>query len=276
VPAVCPPGQVLVQRALMAFTLRVAVALMALTDANAGRVKQALFGSLFGSKKDHVHTDSAIADAEQAELIEFLKMYGFGKYAGKEFIEKLDDELAYDSIEDMTHLVADDDYNEIGMPFDEAMEIQKLARREMLKRFLADVPRPSGAASDLFEQHLDALIASGYDEPDDVADLEEDEAERMGIDLEHARILTGYAEEYETRLLLHVIITSHTDPAGGTPYSTEAAWRPLIDALVKAGVRSLADLVQLTLSAAPSVAAEDLVALQSDPRVQMHAQKQEL
>ena len=116
-------------------------------------------------------------------------------------VMKLDDELAYDSSEDMTHLVADDDYNEIGMPFDEAMEIQKLARREMLKRFLKSVPMPAGAAAELFEQHLDALIAAGYDEPDDVADLEEDEAARMGIKSEHMRILTTYAEEYETRLL---------------------------------------------------------------------------
>lgn len=260
----------------MTLALKIALLLVAVTDVSAGRVKQALFGSLFGSKKDHVHADNALADAEQAELIEFLKMYGFGKYAGKEFIEKLDDELAYDSIEDMTHLVADDDYNEIGMPFDEAMEIQKLARREMLKRFLKSVPMPAGAAAELFEQHLDALIAAGYDEPDDVADLEEDEAARMGIKSEHMRILTTYAEEYETRLLLHDIITTHTDDAGTMPYSTEAAWRPLVDAFVKGGVRSLTDLAQLDSSKVSEVAAKDVSALQNDIRVQRHAGKQEL
>ena len=251
--------------------------LLAATGVSAGRVKQALFGSLWSSKKEHVHADSAIADAEQAELIEFLRYHGFGKYAGKDFIERLDEELAYDSIEDMTHLVADDDYAEIGMPHDEAVQIQKLARREMLKRFLASVPLPKGASPTLFSQHLDALITAGYDEPDDVADLEEDEAERMGMALEHARILMSYAEEYETRLLLHVILTTHTDDAGGYPFSSEAAWRPIVDALVKYGVRSLADVAQLTSAAPPpGIAEKDLLALLRDPRVQQHAQKQEL
>lgn len=245
-------------------------------EAHGGRVKQALFGSIFGSKSGHTHTDSAVADAEQAELIAFLRSNGFGKYAHKDFIARLDDELAYDSIEDMTHLVADDDYREIDMPHGEAMEIQKLARREMLKRFLASVPLPSGAASDLYSQHLDALIAAGYDEPDDVADLEDDEAKRMDISLEHYRILTGYAEEYETRLLLHVILTTHTDSAGDTPFSSEPVWRPFVDSLVKAGVRSLADLVQLTAANVPTVAKEDLAAVQNDPRVLQHGAKQEL
>ena len=250
-------------------------------NASGGRVKQALFGSFFGDMskkelKDHLHAAAGIsADAELADLIEFLRSNGFGKYAGKDFIDKLDEDLAYDSIEDMTHLVSDDDYIELGMPHDEAMQIQKLARREMLKRFLASVPLPSGETSGLFAKHLDALIIAGYDEPDDVADLEEDEAERMGISLEHARILVTYAEEYETRLLLHVILTTHTDPNGGMPYSSEVAWRPLINALVKAGVRSLADVGQLS-QGVPGVSHDDLVALQNDPRVLQHTHKQEL
>ena len=286
------------------------VLLAALGSVNGGRVKQALFGSFFGEPRKHTHADSAMADAEQAELVDFLRMNGFGKYAGKDFIAKLDDELAYDSIEDMTHLVADDDYTEIDMPREDAMQIQKLARREMLKRFLASVPLPSGASADLFSQHLEALITAGYDEPDDVADLEEDEAERMGISLEHVKILVAYADEvraqpaykansavfrifraccyadapsrtvacsqYETRLLLHVILTTHTDDNGGMPYSSESAWRPIVDALVKSGVRSLADVAQLTTTDVPSVHKDDLKALQNDPRVLRHTQKQEL
>jgi len=241
-----------------------------------GRVKQALFGSLFGSKKEHGHADSAFADAELAELIDFLRSNGFGKYASKDYIEKLDDELAYDSIEDMTHLVADDDYREIDMSFDDAMQIQKLARREMLKRFLASVPLPAGEAPGLFGKHLDALMAAGYDEPDDVADLEEDEAERMGITLDHVKVLVNYAEEYETRLLLHVILTTLVDANGRTPYAAEAAWRPVVDSLVKAGVRSLTDVAQLASADVAGLATADLVALQADPRVQQHSQKQEL
>lgn len=257
------------------FTLLVIVTF--LHEAHGGRVRQAIFGTLFGSsKKEHAHADSAAADAEQAELVDFLRVNGFGKYASKEFITRLDDELAYDSIEDMTHLVADDDYTEVNMPREDALQIQKLARREMLKRFLSSVPLPDGESPGLFDKHLEALIAAGYDEPDDVADLEEDEAERMGISLDHAKILVGYAEEYETRLLLHVILTTHTDANGRTPYSSEAAWRPFVDALVKAGARTLEDVAQLKSADVSSVAMEDLVALQNDPRVLQHTHKQEL
>jgi len=247
-----------------------------LSSAEGGRVKQALFGSLFSSKTQHTHADAAAADAEQAELVDFLRANGFGKYASKDFIERLDDELAYDSIEDMTHLVADDDYAEIGMPHDDAMQIQKLARREMLKRFLASVPLPEGAAPGLFGKHLDALIIAGYDEPDDVADLEEDEAKQMGITMDHVKILVSYAEEYETRLLLHVILTTHVDANSRTPYSAEASWRPIVDSLVKAGVRSLTDLAQLASADVSGLAVHDLVAIQNDPRVLQHTHKQEL
>lgn len=75
---------------------------------------------------------------------------------------------------------------------------------------------------------------------------------------------------------LHDIITTHTDDAGTMPYSTEAAWRPLVDAFVKGGVRSLTDLAQLDSSKVSEVAAKDVSALQNDIRVQRHAGKQEL
>ena len=82
--------------------------------------------------------------------------------------------------------------------------------------------------------------------------------------------------QYETRLLLHVILTTHTDANGGMPYSSESAWRPIINGLVKAGVRSLADVAQLATTDVPSVDKDDLKALQNDPRVLRHTQKQEL
>merc|ERR1719329_1218159 len=97
--------------------------LLCVEEVCGGRVKDALFGSIFGGtskSKSDIHTD-----ADQAELIEFLREIGFGKYASNEYIEKLDDELAYDSIEDMTHLVADDEYSEIGMDREDALQIQK-------------------------------------------------------------------------------------------------------------------------------------------------------
>ena len=71
-------------------------------------------------------------------------------------------------------------------------------------------------------------------------------------------------------------IQTHTDDNGGMPYSSESAWRPIVDALVKSGVRSLADVAQLTTTDVPSVHKDDLKALQNDPRVLRHTQKQEL
>lgn len=263
---------------MRALLLSMLALVLMLGDVSGGRVKSALFGGLFGTKSGHGsgHMDSAAADADQAELVQMLRENGFGKYAHKDFIEKLDEEIAYDSIEDMTHLVADDDYNEVGMPHDDAVQIQKLARRVMLKRFLESVPLSSGDAPKLYLDHLDALVAAGYDEPDDVADLEEDEAKGMGLTLEQFKVLVSYAEEYETRLLLHIILTTHVDASGHTPYIGEAAWHPFVDALVKVGVRSLADVAQLTSADVPGVATEDLVALQNDPRVLQHKKKEEL
>ena len=83
------------------------------------------------------------------------------------------------------------------------------------------------------------------------------------------------APQHETRLLLHVILTTHTDDNGGMPYSSESARRP-IRRPRQVGVRSLADVAQLTTTDVPSVHKDDLKALQNDPRVLRHTQKQEL
>jgi len=240
-------------------------------------VKQALFG-MFGPSK-HTSKDGVASpehDAEMLEMIDFLKSSGFSQYTTTAFIAKLDDELAYDSIEDLCHLVADEDYGDVQMPREDAEKIQKLARKEILKRFLASVPVVDGAASDAFVRHLDALIAAGYDEPEAVADLEEDEADSIGIKGEGFKVLTTYAEEYDARELLHIIIVTLEYPAGVTPYTSEDAWRPMVEKLVKAGVRTLADLAQLTAAEVPALDKEDLHRLQADPRVQQHTHKQEL
>jgi len=249
--------------------------LLCAEHASCGRVRNALFGSgLFSSGRNAEGNGDYHTDADQKELIAFLKAEGFGKYATKEYIAKMDDVLAHDSIEDMTHLVADDEYSEIGMEREDALHIQKAARREMLKRFLASVPLPEGKPADFYQQHLDALIKAGYDEPDDVADLDEEEAQGLGIDAEHINILVNYAEEYETRELLQVILVTLVDAKGATPYSAESAWRPIVDALVKAGIRSLNEVSQR--ESVPGVPQEDLHRLQNDARLLQYAQKQEL
>lgn len=55
---------------------------------------------------------------------------------------------------------------------------------------------------------------------------------------------------------LHVILTTHTDASGGTPYSSDSVWRPFVDALVKAGVRTLEDVLNLDSEKVPGVSTE--------------------
>ena len=258
-----------------------ALLVLCIEAALGGKVKQALFGALFGDshhnkiKLDHKHGHGL--DEDQMALAEWFKLHGYSQYASKEFITKLDEVIAYDSIEDLTHLVADNEYGEVDIPEDDALKIQNLARREMLKVFLARVPVPNGAPSDLYSKHLDPLIQAGYDEPDDVADLDEDEAtEMMGLKPEHTQILVTYAEEYEARELLHIIVMTHVDKKTDKTYYTSDMAEPIIETLVKAGVRSLTDLALLSHDTVPALAKEDLVRLQADPRVVKYMHKQEL
>ena len=144
----------------------------------------------------------------------------------------------------------------------------------MLKRFLQKVPLPEGKPADFYLKHLDGLIKAGYDEPDDVADLEADEAQTIGIEVDHLKSLVAYADEYDTRELLHIILVTLVDSEGAMPYTEEAKWRPIVDALLKAGVRTLEDVAAKI--EVPGLAAADLTRLHNDRRVLQHAQKQEL
>lgn len=261
-------------RAPIAFVLL----LLCAHGASGGKVKKALFGAIFGEEEEKPHREKQPGeglDPEQLELQEFLKEIGFPQYASTEFINELDDELAYDCIEDLTHIIADDEYDDLDITREEAMTMQDKARRRLLQEFLASVPVPEGEAADLYAKQLDVLIEDGYDEPDDVADLDFDEAkELLGLDQDHAAILINHADEYEARALLQLIIETHKDAAGVKPFASEATWRPMVETLVKAGVRTLADLAKLV--AVPGLAAEDLARLQSDSRVRHHGVKQEL
>ena len=253
---------------------------LSLHGASGGKVKQALFGAIFGDshkvKLEHKHSHSGFDD-EQIELIEWFKLHGYEQYASKDFMDKLDEEIAYDSIEDLTHIVADNEYGEVDMPEDDALKIQNLARREMLKRFLARVPVPRGAAADLYSKHLDNLIKAGYDEPDDVADLDEAEAEEMmGLKQEDTQILVTYAEEYEARELLHIILITMKPDDGVQAFYTEETAALIVEKLVKAGVRSLEQLATLSHDAVPSLSIGDLMQIQQDRRVSAHMHKQEL
>uniref|UniRef100_A0A7S2CZE0 SAM domain-containing protein n=1 Tax=Haptolina brevifila TaxID=156173 RepID=A0A7S2CZE0_9EUKA len=244
--------------------------------AEGGKVKAALF-NMFGSgssdKKPSHNSDKF--DEDQAKLMEFLTEIGFAKYATEEWLERFDEDLAYDSIEDMAHLVADEDFAELKIDKEDAIKIQYEARKHIVAHFLSSVPVPAGAAPDTFTKLLEPLIAAGYDEPDDIADIELDEIEGLGIEKAHHQTIVTFAEEFETRELLELILVTY-EPKEGTvnPFASSEVWKPLVEVMVKFGVRNLSDVSNL--SPMEGLTREHLELLKNDPRVTVHATKQEL
>lgn len=256
------------------------VLLWCATTVEAGRVRNALF-NMFGSKdKDTVKSQSQHEgegfDADQLELMDWFSATGFKQYAVKEWIEKFDDDISYDSIEDFVDLVEDLDHDVVGIEKDTAMKIQVAARKHVLNHFLSAVPLPPGAPADLYVGLLDKLIAKGYDDADDVADLEEDEAEDFGLKPEELKVLATYGEEWEVRQLFHFVMKTYEYAANGftsNPFESESAWKPMVDGIAKSGVRNLADLYTVTVTGVD----KDLFELiKDDPRVRRHEGKQEL
>ena len=195
---------------------------------------------IFNGKKQAADGGAAATSEDgedQTELAAFLTNLGFAKYASREFLDKLDDELAYDSIEDMTYILDDDEYAEVGMSKEDATTIHEAAQREMLRRFLAAVPVEAGMEPGGFVKHLDKLYAAGYEEPEDLEDIEEEEASELGLTLAEVKILASRAEEHEARELMTTMLVTYRDSDGTNPFKDEEVWRPMVEALVAAGAR---------------------------------------
>ena len=100
---------------------------------------------------------------------------------------------------------------------------------------------------------------------------------QLGVDRKHFKALVSYADEYEARELLDVIMETYTpaesERAAGNPFT--AVQKTLIDALMKAGVRQLSDIHNI-YPIEPDIPATLLALLKNDPRVAQHATKQEL
>jgi hypothetical protein len=258
--------------------LAVCLAFSTVGSAEAGKVKNAIFRA-FGyeeEKGDRADGDAQM-DEDLRELVDWLKAHGYEEFATPEWVDKFDDE-GLDSVEDFCHIVSDEEYEDLGIEKAKALEMQKDARKYMLEAFLLSVPVPEGKPSDIFLNFLQPLIAAGYDEPEDVADLDEEEGAEIGIDKALLKILVLRAEEYDTRDLLRTLLTSFGEESGSggavNPFADEHVWRPLVDAIMKAGVRSLADLMELQPS--EGISKEHLALIKSDERVRRYAGKQEL
>jgi len=235
-----------------------------------------LFKSLFGvtTKERTVY-----ADPDQAALVDWLVQHDFQEYSSKEWIERWDDELDYDCIEDFTYLVADEEYEEIGIPLETAKKMQDAARRTMMEKFLAAVPIPEEADEDVFTKLINPLIAQGYDEPETVADLTEQDAKQMAMDTAHYNQLVTYGAEWEIRELLHMIlITFDAGEGQANPFEHRGVRKPMIDALLKSGVKKLEDIYTVPVETTEYYGIQKnlLQALKRDPRVSAHEKKQEL
>jgi hypothetical protein len=234
---------------------------------------------IFNGKKQAADGGAAATSEDgedQTELAAFLTNLGFAKYASREFLDKLDDELAYDSIEDMTYILDDDEYAEVGMSKEDATTIHEAAQREMLRRFLAAVPVEAGMEPGGFVKHLDKLYAAGYEEPEDLEDIEEEEASELGLTLAEVKILASRAEEHEARELMTTMLVTYRDSDGTNPFKDEEVWRPMVEALVAAGCETLQDVGHLSSGEVTGLSDENLAKLQGDPRVLAHTRKQEL
>ena len=124
--------------------------------------------------------------------------------------------------------------------------------------------------------NLDKLYAAGYEEPEDLEDIEEEEASELGLTLAEVKILASRAEEHEARELMTTMLVTYRDSDGTNPFKDEEVWRPMVEALVAAGCETLQDVGHLSSGEVTGLSDENLAKLQGDPRVLAHTRKQEL
>ena len=207
-------------------------------------------------------------------MVAFLKAQGFEKYTTKEFVVRLDEELACDSIEDLAILPEDEEYRELGITTEEAEKIGRAAQRELLRRFLLSVPLPNGSTTGYYAQFVDALFEAGYEELDDIEDLEADDAKELGLTREEAVYLASKAEEWEARAMFNALLWTYESSGRTFPFREEAVLTQISSALIAAGLRTLEDVGRA--KDVPGILVEDLVKLQGSPSVLEHTRKQEL
>lgn len=208
--------------------------------------------------------------AEQAELAIFLKGIGYPQYATPEFIQKMDEQLAYDSIEDLAYMEEDDDMvTELGISTEDVEVIQEAAHKELLRRFLVDLPGGS------LVRHLDQLYEEGFEEIEDLEDLDENDVGGVeggvpGLSLEEIELLSEQAELHGARQLLTILLATIV------PFRDPAVHKPRVEALLAAGVRTFRDLGNLTAGEVAGLSDADLALVQSDKRVLAQMNKSEL
>eukprot|EP00966_Prymnesium_polylepis_P171491 3964834-Prymnesium_polylepis.1 len=112
--------------------------------ASAGRVRQANSGVPVQGLRGTRSPVKFSPDDDQAVMTAFLVELGFTQYATADFVSRLDEELACDSIEDLATLHDDEEYRALGISNEDAEKIGTAAQVELVKRFLLTIPHENG------------------------------------------------------------------------------------------------------------------------------------
>jgi len=255
---------------MRAFWLTLLLVVCAATEAE-GRVKVKQGHKEAGVPIFKGHT----SERERTEVARWLTQLGYSQYATPEFLDKLDDELAIETIEDLVTIAEEDDYKSLGISAEDAQKIGSAATREVMTRFLETVPGSDGKTGG-YLQYLDKFIEQGYTEVDDVADLDEEDAPQLGMSIEDMKVLVDKAEIWEARATFIDIMLGAKVGDEPNPFGDRNAVKAYTEDLIKIGARSLHDLARLDPKKVDVMPAALLHTLMNQPAVLGTLNKQEL
>ncbi|KAL1530381.1 hypothetical protein AB1Y20_001288 [Prymnesium parvum] len=218
---------------------------------------------------------NASPDEDQMDMVRFLMAHGFETFATKEFIERLDDDLAIDSIDDLASIQEDTDHLSLGISEETAARLSIAAQKELLRRFLSTIPdRKTNKETGVYAKLVDKLYDNGFTDVDEIEDLEDTDAETLGISADDAMYLSQKAEEWEARGTFIWLLSSFQDSNGSFPFREKSLLSSMLASMLAAGMRSLLDVKGAT--SVPGIPSADVAKLQRSPLIQELAHKQEL
>ena len=98
------------------------------------------------------------------------------------------------------------------------------------------------------EKHLDRFIENDYDEIEDLEDLDEDDAQELGLTAKEIEVLSHRAEMHVARTVVTWLLRTHRDrsqPSSEFPFREPAVYKPLLEAFLEAGVTEVEDVAHL-------------------------------
>ena len=95
---------------------------------------------------------------------------------------------------------------------------------------------------------MDRFIENDYDEIEDLEDLDEDDAQELGLTAKEIEVLSHRAEMHVARTVVTWLLRTHRDrsqPSSEFPFREPAVYKPLLEALLQAGVTEVEDVAHL-------------------------------